>query len=386
MVATLKDWFCLKPGRDNFKLKVTEDCQYIFCHEDQVQDEILRSIEMRFAANEPIKMLLYGDWGVGKTHTAHHIRWWLEKNADQYPAHTVMIEIGDIDKKSRFDVIVRPLLDSLGLEFLIELTHNYLTEKQDIVGALERVGVPHYVSTVIGKFAMAPPGMTPPQVVPDAFNILKGRKPPSGGTSMGLGDQLVESTDFYGVLLAIGEMHRTKYAKRVIFIADEAAKLDDVGNDDATLAHWVATNRLIFDDQNDTFGFIYTLSGKSKRQLPQALWHPQLQNRVGENAFELTTLGANDVEGYLHKLRNELIDKNCVSKRANAGDDEWRDYSWDRYPFTQPGWDHFVDHFKRNQEDAKPRDISDRLNAVGFVALKSDSPLINEEHLEKAQM
>src|SRR5438046_2443563 len=132
MPTTLREWFCLRPRRDNFKPQVVRDRNLFFCHEDQLQEEILRSIEMRFAANEPVKMLIHGDWGVGKTHTAHHICWWLETNANDYPAKTVMIEIGDITERSRFDVLVRPFLDELGLDFLIDLAQRYLNLKTNV--------------------------------------------------------------------------------------------------------------------------------------------------------------------------------------------------------------------------------------------------------------
>ena len=40
---------------------------------------------LRFAANEPVKMLILGDLGVGKTHAVNHICWWLNANASDFP-------------------------------------------------------------------------------------------------------------------------------------------------------------------------------------------------------------------------------------------------------------------------------------------------------------
>ena len=123
-MPTLNDWFCLKNGRDNFKLKVREDSNLILCHNNEIDNDIIGSIERRFAANEPIKMIIFGDWGVGKTHAANHIGWWLEQHKSEYPAKTVMIEVGDLERKSRFDALVRPFLDALGVPFLVSLSSN----------------------------------------------------------------------------------------------------------------------------------------------------------------------------------------------------------------------------------------------------------------------
>src|SRR4051812_45386806 len=110
MAVLLRDWFCLKPGRDNFKPHNVNDADLIFCHEHLVNDEIIGSLERRFAGNEPVKLLIYGDWGVGKTHTIDHIVKWLDQRKDEYPAFPLAIEIGDITKTTKLDALVRPFL------------------------------------------------------------------------------------------------------------------------------------------------------------------------------------------------------------------------------------------------------------------------------------
>jgi len=384
-MPTLNDWFCLKNGRDNFKLKVREDSNLILCHNNEIDNDIIGSIERRFAANEPIKMIIFGDWGVGKTHAANHIGWWLEQHKSEYPAKTVMIEVGDLERKSRFDALVRPFLDALGVPFLVSLAEQYLKLKGNTVKALREAGVSDYIATTVSKFNLAVTGETPPAVVMDAFQILQGRKPGPGFASNGLGFQLTESREFFSVLCAIGEMYRAVHGHRLVFVADEAARLEEVDNDEATLAHWIAVNRDIFDDKNNSFGFIYTLTGKANR-LPRAIWDPQIQNRIGQSAFELRNLARPDVEQYLTKLIDFLVDKSKVNSLVNAGTIDKDKFNLQSYPFITPARDRFVDFFQRSQENAKPRDISDRLDLLGFIAIKSGSRLIDDKCLEKANM
>jgi len=383
---TLKDWFFLKSNRDHFQPRIGKDRDLFLCHEKTLQEDILGSVEMKFAANQPVKMVLFGDWGVGKTHTVYHVSWWFEQHADACPAKTVMIEIGDIEKKSRFDVVVRPFLDTLGLDFLIQLAHAYshqLPATKNVASALEEAGVSSYVASLIVKFNMTAPGMAPPPVVVEAFNILKGRSPSSGSANLGMGEQLSESTDFYSVLLAVGEMYRAIHKHRIIFIADEAAKLDDV-TDDATEAHWIGTNRLIFDDKNDVFGFMYTLSAATEKKLPRALWEPQVKNRIGSHMIRLDNLADTDVASLVAKIRSTFVEKTSADSYFAANPDPA--YNWDYYPFNKTALDEFVDYFRRSQQDAKPRDISERMNKVAFIALKEGKRVIDEACLRKGGM
>jgi hypothetical protein len=384
-MPTLREWFFLKPGRDNFKLKAKEDSDLILCHESEIQQDIIGNIERRFAANEPIKMLLFGDWGVGKTHTANHIGWWLQNRGSDFPARTVMVEVGDLERKSRFDVLVRPFIDELGAEFLIGLAAAYQQKVGNAVHHLRTAGVPEYIAATLNKLNLAVPGQTPPQAVMDAIHVLQGRKPTATMASLGLGLQLVESKDLYYVLYAIGYMYLTVHGHRLIFIADEAARLDEVSNDESTEAHWIAVNRDIFDDKNAVFGFIYTLTGKPGR-LPVAIWHPQIQNRIGQSAVELRTLAKQDVVDYVSKLMRVLVDMPAVKAAVSAGQIDVAKFDQATYPFDAHGLARFLDFFERTQENAKPRDISERLDQVGFLAMKSNSRLIDDDALDKANM
>lgn len=386
MPITLHDWFCLNSGRDNFKPRVSTDRNLIFCHSQIVNENILASMQMRFAAGEPVKMMLYGDWGVGKTHAVNHISWWLEQHKADFPAKTIMIEIGDVTKKSRFDVIVRPFIDRLGLDFLTRLVHGYLKAgSPNIVASLQQVGVSPHIANAFSKFLIANPGDAPPPNVLHVFEYLKGQDV-KNAVGMGLTQQLTDSGDFYYVLYAIGAMYKAVHNERLLFIADEAAKLEDVSADDATLAHWVATNRLIFDDNNDAFGFIYTLSAKGERQMPEALMHSQILNRIGNNRFELRNLGPNDVGEFVRHLIDSFVDRTKVEALVNSGEIPSATYDTDSYPFSKKGMADFLDFWSHDLENAKPRDISDRMNSLGFVAIKDNKRLIDPDCLKKLNM
>jgi len=58
------------------------------------------------------------------------------------------------------------------------------------------------------------------------------------------------------------------------------------------------------------------------------------------------------------------VDRSCVDALAAAGTIAASEYDWKRYPFTASGWNEFVGYWNNNQQDAKPRDICDKLETL----------------------
>jgi len=379
----LGEWFCMDDGRSSFLPELPKDANLLFCHDDIIKNKIITGIEMRFATKKPIKMLVYGDWGVGKTHLMHHIRWWLARNQSDYPTYPVIIEIGDITKKSRFDDIVRPFLDSLGIHFLVDLVHQYRGKEPNVAAGLRDKGIASHIAEAFNKILLGSPGQPPVDLVVQSFEYLKGRRV-SGQAGIGLGQSLEESQEFYQVLFSIGEMYRrVNDGTHILFVADEAAKLESVDADEATQNHWMTANKFIFDDQNNSFGFIYTVSGKQEKNLPRAIWDPQIQNRLGKGyVYRLDNLATEGVDSYLTKLLQEFIDWNKVDSLVASGQIDSAQFNRDAYPFTTEGRNRFIDYFNQNQEDAKPRDISQNLDLLSFQAGKRGQRLITPDIVE----
>src|ERR1700675_3207104 len=59
--------FCLKSGRDNFSVDPERDAEYFFGPPEWVQ-QIQKSLQRSLLLNKPIRIVWWGDFGVGKTH------------------------------------------------------------------------------------------------------------------------------------------------------------------------------------------------------------------------------------------------------------------------------------------------------------------------------
>src|SRR5436190_18582946 len=113
-METMKSWFGLKDGHNDFSIENDSDAELFFARHEL--DEKLNAILRRsFRTGNPPKMVLYGDWGVGKTHTMRHVEFVIEHNAS-FEATVVFVEMPDIVSKATFQVAHASLLDALGID------------------------------------------------------------------------------------------------------------------------------------------------------------------------------------------------------------------------------------------------------------------------------
>jgi hypothetical protein len=81
-----------------------------------------------------------------------------------------------------------------------------------------------------------------------------------------------------------------------------------------------------------------------------------------------------------------LVDRDKVTALVKTSEVNASKYNDALYPFEKEAHTEFVEFFQRTQENSKPRDICDRLDLLGYIAIKSDTRLINLACLQKANM
>jgi hypothetical protein len=263
------------------------------------------------------------------------------------------------------------------------MVHSYIQDSGNLLAGLSAIGIPASVCQAFNKLLVATPGQAAPDIVVTAWNNLRGMNVGKAGSSLGLQEQMVDSKDFYFTLAALGHIVTCVERKQLVFLVDEAARLEAVSDSLEVERHWVNINTLIFDQENRFFGFVYTVSGKSSDDIPRALFEPQIENRLGNRRIELTNLPPDDVRLFISKLRESFVDRSALEADAQVRVTADPDYTWDTYPFTGQAYERFVEYFQRTPENSKPRDIADRLDEASFYAIKAGYRLIRESTLEE---
>jgi Cdc6-like AAA superfamily ATPase len=67
-LETMQTWFGLKDDHKDFSIETDTDASLFFAR-SELDERLQAMLRRSFRTGNPPKMVLYGDWGVGKTHT-----------------------------------------------------------------------------------------------------------------------------------------------------------------------------------------------------------------------------------------------------------------------------------------------------------------------------
>ena len=84
MVAPLNQRFCLKCNRSNFTInfRLNKEDRAAYFGKRKINEEIVEDIRERYMMGNQPKKYLYGQYGVGKTHTLSNIKYKLEEGPE----------------------------------------------------------------------------------------------------------------------------------------------------------------------------------------------------------------------------------------------------------------------------------------------------------------
>ena len=110
----MAEWYGLRDGLTDFSIENDTHAALLFASQD-LDATLNKILNKSFRTDTPPKFVLYGDWGVGKTHTMRHIEHVIA-TTPEFPARTVFVELPDINSKSTFQVAHAALMDALGMD------------------------------------------------------------------------------------------------------------------------------------------------------------------------------------------------------------------------------------------------------------------------------
>ncbi len=230
-MKTMAAWYGLRDTRRDFTVENAGDAQLLFAR--ATLDETLKQILRKsFRTRNPPKFVLYGDWGVGKTHTLRHVEYAISTDPD-YKAQCVFVELPDITAKSSFQVAHAALLDALGLDraktWMVQYQTKYQSKAKDLIQKeTQSEDIARAFLTLIGFGDSAR----------TCRDWLRGVELSSAeARAVGLPPVLQQSIQLVGVLRMLGKLSLDIDDKILVLMIDEAAKLTDITNTDC-IGHW----------------------------------------------------------------------------------------------------------------------------------------------------
>ena len=358
MEDTMSEWFALKDGHNDFTIETDGDARLFFARHEldaQLQAILRRS----FRTSNPPKMVLYGDWGVGKTHTMRHVEYVIEHN-DSFNATVVFVEMPDIAAKSTFQVAHAALLDALGIDkakqWMIQFQAKYPVDTHKRIQEITQSG--DIATAFANLMALGEGGRI-------AWDWLRGIQISAGDARLvGLPPGLSQSNQFVRVLQMLGTLSQEVDDHLLVFMLDEATKLGSVTNQ-AAVDHWTNAFKVLSDQQTKEVGFVVSGSWVDQDEMALPLQDVQVSSRFGDsNYLMLQNLDDAGTREFMEDLLVEWIDpakrESRLTEFAEDADDEV--VTAETYPFTRDGLELAVQYACRQGGISTPRDIQKTLD------------------------
>jgi Cdc6-like AAA superfamily ATPase len=377
-METMASWYGLKDGHNDFYIENDVHARLLFAR-SQLDDQLQTILRKSFRTSNPPKFVLYGDWGVGKTHTLRHIEHVIGATSG-YDAQVVFVELPDITAKATFQTAHAALLDALGLHtvknwmFQFQAKHQaqsvqlmqHQAQSEDIARAF------HTVSGYGDNTRIC-------------WDWLRGAELSSADArSAGLPPFLGQSNQLVGVLRVLGRLSKEIDGKILILMLDEATKLSAVSNGDA-IAHWVNAFKILSDKLTKEIGFIVSASFRDPDDMPDALADQQIRTRFGLTHYiQLQNFGPAEAQEFVLALLDEWIDptkrSGLLSEHSGNADNESHNSAV--YPFTQKALGGFVEYACRNGNVTNPRDLQQSLDDILNRAIDDNRHIISAKYLD----
>lgn len=374
---TLQSWFGLKEQHNDFSIETDTDASLFFARHELNQR--LQSILRRsFRSGSPPKMVLYGDWGVGKTHTMRHMEYVIA-NTDDFKATVVFVELPDIVSKSTFQVAHSALLDALGFErakrWVVQFQARYSADAHDRIRALTQSG------DIAGAFDNMLAYGEGSRI---AWDWLRGVPLAAGDARLvGLPPGLYQSNQLVKVLEVFGRLSQEVDGKLLVFMLDEATKLDRVTNPDA-VAHWTNALKLLADQKSKEVGFVLSGSWIDPNEMALPLQDQQVMTRFGEpNYIQLVSLDEAETIIFLNALLEEWVDtrSRAAILEAHGGEADGEAIAPTSFPFTKPALEIAARYTCRQGGITTPRDIQITLDDLLNRAIDDGRHVVSSRYI-----
>lgn len=384
MAAPLNERFCLKDDRKNFTINFrhNQEDRAAYFGKTKINNEIIEGIHERYMMGNQPKKYLYGQYGVGKTHTLFNIKYQLEESPEARASTDYQVKCCFIDaefkEKTNYNYLHAQMMEALTLEKIKETIQEYLANNAgpDMEEKLRNDFGDANIARAIRALGYAGEPIT-------LWKWLCGGSLSAAElTSYNLTRNMNTVSEMYRVLVGIMRLLVNK-GTYYLFLLDEMEGLKNIRNQDCRESFHDAF-RKIADDDNDVVGFIVSIYTISEDDIPDFIYTQDIVTRLNKaNIHPLEYLAHDDdVRQFLKDLFALVIDD---EKRKAKEEQGQISSDLEYYPLTDEAMDEIVNLAISAPTASLPRNFISALNEGAVHAARRGSYVIDTDDLESAQ-
>lgn len=386
MEKSMASWFYMRPGFTTFRLEPDKHPQFLFgTRERKQRDYLMEEIEGASFGHDGYKAVVFGDYGRGKTHMCHNLEYQIRHSA--LPLLPIYIKCSAYTSKEPFPSLFREMVLRLSTSDVKRVATAYANlVTQGKAKPIEEVVRSEEIAFVFEEGLTA----VSEDAVRNCMRWLGGEaKVPMQLISTSLKPQLTDSRDFGAVMRGLAHLYATVDGKILLYLVDEAERLESISNVDM-YAIWLAALRELTEIPG--IGMIFFVGAVTRNQLPTLLLSDEVMRRVGvANYVEFTSPSRDQLKAFLLELFATFIAKGPIPEQhAAVVDEEALDApvpdalkalapdaaSLETYPFEPEALEDFVENLATGSMANKPSEVLIRLLKASQRAMRKDKHLI----------
>ena len=384
MAAPLNERFCLKDDRKNFTINFRDN------HEDRaayfgnsgINEEIIEDIRERYMMGSQPKKFLYGQYGVGKTHTLFNIKYGLEESPEAVALTSHQVKCCFIDaefkEKTNYNYLHAQMMEAVTLETIRQVIDEYLAKNAGpgLEDKLREDFGDANIARAVRALGYAGEPIT-------LWKWLCGGSMTAAElTSYKLTKNMDTISEMYRVLVGIMRLFVEK-GIYYLFLLDEMEGLTNIRNQDCRESFHDAFRKLA-DDENSVVGFIVSIYAMQEEDIPDFVFREDIKTRLNKaNIHHLEYLAHDDdVRQFLKDLFLLVIDEEKKTEKEKEGKVS---AGLEFYPLTDEAMEELVNLAVTAPTASLPRNFISALNEGAVHAARRDSYVIDTGDLARAQ-
>lgn len=359
-------------NRARFYVDPVADAEWFFGNRE-VEEDVLRRIQSDLDVRGVPKCGVVGRFGIGKTHTLHHIKWLVDQDHATYPLRAFAMDVVWDENNKELNtwraVHVR-MLDAMGEPFIREVMKRFddsTKEKgQELSQAIYekfRFGdenLRRSLAVVLADNFRREVRSTVP-----AWQWLKAERA-AKAEHLGVPKLVQDAGDMVFTILNIGVLYREATGLGIVFLMDEAQSLGNVRKADPEVHR--AFLKLAEPDNRDV-GFVLAAFGGGVAQIPKVLTTPEdILSRLGVTRASLNEAFVElqrvlRTQADIRAFMNEILDNLVVEDQADLMVREFglTGVSTKRLPFKDVALDKLAKALFNREENRNPRIIISKM-------------------------
>lgn len=372
-VTRISEWACLKPGRDNFTVRPETDADLYFGR-TKLEQNLRAQLLYGLSVTGVPRMVIFGPYGSGKTHTLHHIKWFLE-NAELPEASQVrVVKMPLLGRGSTFLALHSKLVDAVGLEYIRTVLNQFMaTRSASWIDDLTAIaGDANVAQGLRGMLLGGTMQLT-------SWRWLMGEKiGDADQANLQITRSYTGAEDLVQILQSLAALIRSVSNERLVFLIDEAELLDGIKAPEAVDSFREAI-RLLSEEASSNVGFVIAALRPFEDESPSflILKGGSVSTRLGEkNYVEIPQMEPVVAAEFVKELLGALVDNECVQTRSVEEPE--------LFPFSTSAIELLDQWITEDPTRQLPRPIIQALNNGAFSAWEAGKEYVDGAAMARA--